>query len=145
MADRDNTEKLENRKNSEKRLAYWRAYYRENKDKIRSRQKSYHQEYYKSNKERFRANSKAWNLKSKYGLTPKAWEDLFNRQGRVCGSCGSQDAGHSAGWHTDHCHQTGAVRGILCAPCNRALGYAKECPDRLRKLAEYAAKHSTPD
>lgn len=37
----------------------------------------------------------------------------------------------------DHCHETGKVRGMLCGPCNTALGYAKEDPNRLRGIADY--------
>lgn len=145
MADDNNTEKLPKRKNSEKRLAYWREYYRANKDKIRSRNKSYHRDYYKNNKERFRKNAKAYNLKSKYGVTPEEWDAIFSAQGAACACCGSASPGHRSGWHTDHCHTSGKLRGILCAPCNAALGHAKECPDRLRKLAEYAEKHAVVD
>jgi hypothetical protein len=37
----------------------------------------------------------------------------------------------------DHCHTTGKIRGVLCNPCNTALGFAKESPHRLRSLADY--------
>jgi len=57
----------------------------------------------------------------KYGITLEQWEALFDRQGRTCAICRRTEAnGH--GWHTDHCHATGKVRGILCHDCNFAIG-----------------------
>ncbi len=58
----------------------------------------------------------------KYGLTPESWTALFAGQGRKCASCGSTEPGTTWGWHTDHDHQTGRVRGILCLPCNVLAG-----------------------
>jgi hypothetical protein len=29
------------------------------------------------------------------------------------------------------------VRGVLCGPCNLALGHVKDDPERLRRMAEY--------
>lgn len=37
----------------------------------------------------------------------------------------------------DHCHTTGKFRGFICMWCNSALGFAKDNPNILRKLAEY--------
>lgn len=37
----------------------------------------------------------------------------------------------------DHNHETGAVRGLLCGGCNKALGLARENPDVLLGLIEY--------
>lgn len=37
----------------------------------------------------------------------------------------------------DHCHTTNKFRGWLCNSCNSALGYARDNPDLLRKLAAY--------
>ena len=59
---------------------------------------------------------------SKYGLSTPAWEEMFTNQNRTCAICGTADPG-AAGWHTDHDHKTGEVRGILCANCNLKLGH----------------------
>lgn len=37
----------------------------------------------------------------------------------------------------DHCHVTGAVRGLLCNGCNTALGKANDDPHLLRAMADY--------
>lgn len=39
--------------------------------------------------------------------------------------------------HFDHCHKKGHFRGWLCYGCNAALGYARDLPSLLRKLADY--------
>jgi hypothetical protein len=43
--------------------------------------------------------------------------------------------------HIDHCHDTGAVRGVLCFNCNAALGHLKDDSVRLQLLIMYLAKH----
>lgn len=54
----------------------------------------------------------------------------------VCDACGGlPDKGKSL--HFDHCHQHGHFRGWLCRNCNLMLGYAKDDPNRLRKLIAY--------
>jgi hypothetical protein len=37
----------------------------------------------------------------------------------------------------DHCHTTGAVRGILCHHCNLLLGHAKDAEDTLLSAVTY--------
>ena len=38
----------------------------------------------------------------------------------------------------DHCHTTDKPRGLLCKPCNFALGHCNDNEDTLRRLAKYA-------
>lgn len=76
-------------------------------------------------------------LRKTYGITADQWDAMFERQGNVCAICGSDDPGRSRGWHTDHDHETGAIRGILCHGCNVALGHAGDSADRLRAMADY--------
>lgn len=71
-----------------------------------------------------------------YGITPSEWQALFDSQGRVCAICGG-DEPQGNEWHTDHCHTTNQVRGILCRPCNLMLGYARDNKDTLLKAIQY--------
>lgn len=80
-------------------------------------------------------------IKRKYNLTQEQWEALFKAQGSCCAICGTTDPGSPKGWHTDHCHETNKVRGILCMGCNRGIGYIRE-PEHLELAAEFLRKHS---
>ena len=83
------------------------------------------------------------NLKFQYGITIEQYNQLFEQQGRTCAVCETDNPANKRGyWHIDHNHHTKVVRAILCHPCNLTLGNAKECPDRLRKLANYIEKHN---
>jgi hypothetical protein len=78
-------------------------------------------------------------IKTKYNLTQGEWEDIFESQGRRCAICGTTEPNSSYNWHTDHNHDTGKVRGILCCNCNRAIGFLNN-PSHLRSAAEYLKK-----
>lgn len=87
------------------------------------------------NPDKEKAKNRAKLLKSRYGLTVDDWEKLFNHQGRRCAAC--FDPQPAGGWATDHDHETGTTRGILCNHCNLALGHANDCHIRLSRLARY--------
>jgi hypothetical protein len=59
---------------------------------------------------------------NQYGISTPQWEEMFDRQGRVCAICSTATPG-GQGWHTDHDHTLGPVRGILCTNCNLKLGH----------------------
>jgi hypothetical protein len=71
--------------------------------------------------------SRAGWLKRKYKLSEQDWLYLFSIQQGACAICRSPSPGSKRGWHTDHDHRTGKVRGILCHPCNMMLGGARDC------------------
>jgi hypothetical protein len=76
----------------------------------------------------------------KYGLTPDQWNKLFKSQGSCCAICKTTDSEDRA-WHTDHSHETGKTRGILCKNCNLTLGFAKDSTEILQSAVIYL-KHS---
>jgi hypothetical protein len=46
--------------------------------------------------------------------------------------------------HTDHCHETGKVRGRLCNTCNMGLGAFGDNPQILQGALEYLLRHKGP-
>lgn len=84
-------------------------------------------------------------LRQKYGIGLHDVVSIASEQGG-CGICGSQATGQigkgnkPAFWVVDHCHKTGKIRGVLCHPCNKLLGMAKDNPQVLRFAADYLEK-----
>lgn len=77
----------------------------------------------------------------RYGITSAEWDAMFEAQGRRCAACGSTEPNNKRGWHTDHDHNTGVVRGILCHHCNVTLGKLGDCIEGVQvgcaRLARY--------
>jgi Recombination endonuclease VII len=65
---------------------------------------------------------------------------LLAVQGNKCACCPATEPGSKVGWHVDHDHKTGKVRGVLCHKCNIAIGMAEDNPFRLVALIQYLAK-----
>ena len=66
----------------------------------------------------------------RYGLTQKQYEYLWSDP--VCAVCSSTDR-----IVIDHDHVSGKVRGLLCTPCNLALGHVKDSTKILSDLIGY--------
>lgn len=81
---------------------------------------------------RYREGQRNGSIRRKYGLTPEQYADLLERQGGTCAICP-----RTTPLHVDHDHDTGAVRGILCGPCNRGVGLLGDDPNTLRAAAHY--------
>lgn len=94
----------------------------------------------KGNRKRTQLDHRRNNLKKHHGLSLEEWERIFELQSRGCAACESKVPRSKKGWATDHDHRTGQVRGILCQPCNMALGLVKESIDILRGLIAYLNK-----
>lgn len=63
---------------------------------------------------------------------------LRTQRGR-CAICDEPMSGRAP--MIDHCHETNAVRGLLCQSCNTLLGAAKDQPDRLLAARDYLLRH----
>ena len=94
--------------------------------------------YYLANKGKWAAHR----LMHMYGINPNQMVKLFLKQQQACGICRSPTTGQKRGWHIDHDHVTGLIRGILCPSCNQMLGNARDDPERLEAGAAYLRKHA---
>jgi hypothetical protein len=71
------------------------------------------------------------------GLTMKDWNELFEKQGGRCATCGIHQSELIKSLGVDHCHETMKVRGLLCTPCNSALGFVRDNPTVLQRMIVY--------
>lgn len=88
-----------------------------------------------------------------------AW--VLRRQGHRCLGCGGQGSEalgpDGTPWQVDHDHALAArhphpvsqgckacFRGVLCAPCNRVLAFARDDADVLDRLARYLRSPRVP-
>jgi hypothetical protein len=81
----------------------------------------------------------------KYGLTPDCYQQLLVAQGGCCAICRRSDCPSGRKLAVDHCHKTGKVRGLLCTPCNTAIGKLNEDPAVILRAAEYVSSHIKPE
>ena len=94
--------------------------------------KEYLRGYWKKNKARLTQVRREKFLKNAYDLTPDEALILAELQDHKCAGCGKVRP-----LQIDHDHETGKVRGLLCGPCNRALGLLGDSVDTLERLKQY--------
>ena len=76
-------------------------------------------------------------LWKKYHITPEEWEGIYEAQGEACAGCGYVPKDGGRRLSVDHDHKTKHVRGLLCWRCNTVLGWARDNPKTLKRLADY--------
>lgn len=117
-------------------------YYGKNRENILVRDKKrYHAVDEETRKARNRKNRERY-LQATYNLSSEQIERMRKEQNNKCDIC---EVELGADWwqiHTDHCHTTGKVRGLLCNDCNRGLGGFKDSLFALDKAMKYLRKHT---
>lgn len=97
-----------------------RTWSSKNPDKVKER--------YRLNKEKPLDSLKLrdYSLKVRYNLSLEAYSNILKAQNYLCAICSRDSREMTYFLHVDHCHTTGKVRGLLCAPCNVYLGYSRD-------------------
>lgn len=109
---------------------------------VQRRRSGKHAEYMKQ----WRANG-GWrkqldaDLRRGFGITADDYERMLAEQGGVCALC-FKDNVDGRRLAVDHDHTTGKVRGLLCSPCNRAIGFFGDDPRVMERAAIYVELHS---
>lgn len=91
----------------------------------------------KANPEKYQQHVKRRNI-TRYGITPEQRDQMIIAQAGLCKICEKpMDLPQ-----IDHCHTTGAVRGLLCRSCNTSLGGFGDDIDVLRRAVAYLEQHT---
>ncbi len=129
--------KIKYEREQARRLEYARRYRKENPDKVLAcNRKSYR---YSATQRR---NVRHYALRTKYGMTEADFDEMLAGQNGKCAICsvtvvvGDERHSHQTAC-VDHCHATGAVRGILCNRCNKGLGMFEDDLPRFRRVMRY--------
>lgn len=81
---------------------------------------------------------------AQYGITRGTYEAMLRGQGGACALCGKKEPGEGRSlFCVDHDHRTGAVRGLLCARCNKGLGCFDDDAKLLTRAAAYVREGAT--
>jgi hypothetical protein len=82
----------------------------------------------RSYRKNYNRRERPYRLKRLYGLTLDEYEAMRETQGGMCAICRRTEAALANSGErirdlsVDHCHETGTIRGLLCARCNSAIG-----------------------
>jgi len=113
-------------------------------------QREYMKEYRKRRKaagkpitERTPEQVRAHDLWKRYRIRVEEYDAMRLAQNNRCAICDKEfnaanvKGSHPANCNVDHCHSTGAVRGLLCNECNLGLGKFKDDISLLQAAVSY--------
>lgn len=84
-------------------------------------------------------------LRSDFDIGIREYEAMIVAQNGKCAICNQIETtkrrGKDVALSVDHCHETGAIRGLLCNNCNNGLGQFKDNAQNLLNAVAYLAKH----
>lgn len=80
-----------------------------------------------------------YNRKVAYGMKPGEYDAMLKAQNGVCAICKNPPGDHATHkvLSVDHCHETGTVRGLLCAKCNTGIAHLQHDKDILEAALTY--------
>jgi hypothetical protein len=133
--------------NPDRKKEYARQHRLRNLDRYLEREREARQRAIAKDPEGVRAKRRSKHLAKKYGITLEQYNAMHEAQGGTCKIClrppSAMGFKRRKGFAVDHCHTTGAVRGLLCFRCNRALGQLEDSPELLRACAAYIESYRT--
>ena len=124
----------------ERKLESNRRYHAAHKTELneRKRRRWANDPEYRARRSAATAGSKRASLLKRYGMTPLEYELRLARQNGACAIC--KKTPKQRWLCIDHCHETGKVRGLLCTPCNAALGAFGDDPKRMQAATDYLTR-----
>lgn len=110
-------------------------------------ERKYKRDDYRANKEKYKERIERqrqdkgfcayYDRIKKYKLSVIQYLYLFKFQDFKCAICQTLEPNGKGGWHIDHNHTTGKVRGLLCHHCNTAIGSLQDSTRLLQRATDY--------
>ena len=72
---------------------------------------------------------------AEHGITLEEYDAALKKQGGCCAVCGRPSM--KGRLRVDHCHKRNLFRGLLCEPCNLAIGLLRDDPALAHALGRY--------
>lgn len=107
---------------------YSKSYRAANRERVRNNIST----WVKSNPEKCSERARRATLKRRYGMSVADYDLILKDQEGMCKICGE-----SKRLYIDHCHDSGIVRGLLCASCNIGVGHLEKSGDFVQKALDY--------
>lgn len=109
-------------------------------------EKTYAARYQRAHRAMNPEGYKAIDLKRLYGLSREQYQMMHDAQDGKCAICKEPETtiirGRQLTLAVDHCHATGAIRGLLCSACNPAIGAFRDRIDLLEAAIAYLRQNS---
>lgn len=87
--------------------------------------------------ENYKEKQKENDLKRRFNINSQQYEAMLIAQDFSCGICRTHQKDLDKSLAVDHCHKTGAIRGLLCSRCNLSLGGFQDSIEVLEKAILY--------
>jgi len=104
-------------RNKDKKKIQTDLWRKKNPDKVKQ---------YEMNRIRDPIKQKIWDLKKHFGISLEEYNDMLTKQNNCCKICYRNQSEFQKALCVDHNHKTGKIRGLLCFPCNQAIGLLKD-------------------
>lgn len=127
-----------NDKNRSWRKTYVEGWHMQNPERVSGYKRKYEAALTQEQLDERREYARWHMIKKNYGLTKEEWLQKVDAQGGLCALCKIPGrTGKLGRLSVDHCHVTGRVRGLLCSPCNSAIGVLGDTPEMLERAVKY--------
>jgi hypothetical protein len=105
--------------------AVYHRYYLANRDRLSKKSHA----YYLTHKDKCRDSG----LRRRFGITLQEYQAAYEKQAGLCGICEEWFKSLTV----DHDHNSKRFRGLLCSPCNVALGFYEKNKPFVHRFEKY--------
>ena len=79
-----------------------------------------------------------------FGITLEQFNAMSEARNHLCAICSRSQVKTMSRLSVDHCHKTGAVRGLLCTRCNTGIGMLEDSPEIAASAFKYLKSFEQP-